>query len=738
MPRGLAALALLFLAAHLALLPGTLGDIDSINFALGVREFNVAQHQPHPPGYPVYVALASISTRMFDLLGVAGPEARGLAFWGALAGTALVPLLFMLFHALDGSTRRAAAATVLAVTAPVLWFTALRPLSDVTGLAAAVAAQVLLLRSGVNPAGVHALTAGAFVAGFAIGVRSQTFLLTLPLLAVMLVRVTPRSWLTYLKVAGALITGVLVWAIPLLIASGGVGEYLAALEQQGSEDFSGVVMLWTMPTVRVAASALQHTFVSPWASWWTAAVVLIAATAGAATVARRPGVRLIVAALVLPYLAFHLLFQEAVTVRYALPLVPGIAWLAVQGIDRMAPRVLPVATLAIAGFSLALAIPATIAYARVPAPIFRAMHDLESAQRVAPITVASHRRVFAESRRVREWLHQTAGTWLPSPPGFEWLQLTQAWRSGTASAAWFLANPRRTDLALVDTSEASLTRYRWPFDSSVFAGGARPDEFDGYAFARPPGWFLEQGWALTPEIAGVTFRDGHGPHQKGSVGWIRRRPDGTELVLGGRHLGAPGAPPVRLVATIDGRTIIDRQLEPGFFAERVALPAGTLRGEGPFARIFVTSEAVDGSPQPVSLEHFDVQSVGVPMFAFEEGWYEPEQERGSARQWRWMSPRATLWVRPVGRDVTLRIAAESPVRYFGRAPELRVSAAGTLLAHLSPSRDFTWEVVVPGEQLAETHGELLIESDRQFVPGKGTPDGDHRSLALRVYSVEVE
>ncbi|HYT76587.1 MAG TPA: hypothetical protein VEL79_17650, partial [Vicinamibacterales bacterium] len=62
-PRSAGALlVLVFLAAHLALLPRTLEDLDSINFALGVRQFDVARHQPHPPGYPVYIAVAKIST----------------------------------------------------------------------------------------------------------------------------------------------------------------------------------------------------------------------------------------------------------------------------------------------------------------------------------------------------------------------------------------------------------------------------------------------------------------------------------------------------------------------------------------------------------------------------------------------------------------------------------------------------------------------------------------------------
>src|SRR3954454_8259078 len=33
-------------------------DWDEALFQLGVREYDVAHHQPHPPGYPLYIALA--------------------------------------------------------------------------------------------------------------------------------------------------------------------------------------------------------------------------------------------------------------------------------------------------------------------------------------------------------------------------------------------------------------------------------------------------------------------------------------------------------------------------------------------------------------------------------------------------------------------------------------------------------------------------------------------------------
>src|SRR5450759_5141375 len=55
-------LAAAFLALHLPYLPASLDDVDSINFALGVRNFDVAHHQPHPPGYPLFILAAADTT----------------------------------------------------------------------------------------------------------------------------------------------------------------------------------------------------------------------------------------------------------------------------------------------------------------------------------------------------------------------------------------------------------------------------------------------------------------------------------------------------------------------------------------------------------------------------------------------------------------------------------------------------------------------------------------------------
>ena len=104
-----------------------------------------------------------------------------------------------------------------------------------------------------------------------------------------------------------------------------------------------------------------------------------------------------------------------------------------------------------------------------------------------------------------------------------------------------------------------------------------------------------------------------------------------------------------------------------------------------------------------------------------------------------MSERGVLWVRPVGRDVTLTLTGRTPpVRRSQGTPVLRVSIAGTEVARLSPAADFTWRVNVPAALLTAAAGRVVVDSDTWFVPSDRDGTADRRRLALRVYSVAVE
>jgi Protein O-mannosyl-transferase TMEM260-like len=745
-PIGLSVLTLsaVSLVLHLAYLPPTLEDLDSVNFALGVRHFDVAQHQPHPPGYPVFIALGKIGTATLRMMGVGAAETRGLAIWSALAAAALPLLLFALFRRINGEDDlRAGIAAVIAACCPLFWFSGVRPLSDMAGLAAACAA-LAALASNTAPStelggssvakGERVGLVGGLLAGISIGFRSQMALLTLPFLVAVIVR-ERRRWVS---LVGAAIVGVAIWAIPLIVLSGGPAGYIHALRSQAGEDFSGVVMLWTHHTPRAAVAAFLQTFVRPWDSPVLAGVMLAFAGGGLVTLALRARKTLALLLVIFgPYALFHLVFQETVTTRYALPLIPLFAYLAADVVAGAESFTTAVVTVAIAAMGLSAAFPAMAAFAATPSPIFGLLSEMRLLQaRGANPLVAMHRRVFTESRRARLYDGDVPGKLLPAPRDYEWLEVTRAWLDGYQGETWFVADPRRTDLALIDREQARTRQYRWPFDATVYVGGARPNEL-AWHIVTNPGWFLEQGWALTPEVAGIADRDGWGPHRRPSIGWVRRRATEALMMIGGRHLGS-GAP-VRVVVGLDDKAVASMEVQPGFFLDFVKLPAGALVGGGPYAKLVVMAQSVVGGPTaPLGIEQFNLQDIDRVQFGFDQGWFEPEYNPTTARSWRWMSEKAIVRVHNAGRGVVLRVTAESPLHYFNAAPLVRISAGDRVLSELRPSSDFTTEVSVPANVLSAANGRITITSDHAYVAGQREGTGDQRRLALRVYSLVVE
>jgi hypothetical protein len=670
-----------------------------------------------------------------------------------LAGAVLAFPLFRLFSGLCSTgprlmnPRLVLMATLAVMLSPLFWFTALRPLSDMTGLAAAVGAQALIVSVLAGLSSPRALVWGAFLAGFAIGIRSQTFLLTLPLLALALL--LPRSGLraqNRIAAVGAAAIGVLLWAIPLIVASGGLSEYARALGSQAGEDFSGVVMLWTTRTKPAALDAIMYSFVWPWGHPIAGGVILLVAAVGVVRALwTMPRALALLCVGYVPYAIFHLLFQETITVRYALPLVVPTGYLVICALDWGSGTAAAIGTVALISWSLFLSIPATFAYGHQPSPAFRALIEAAHHGPSQPDRIVA---MHAVARRAADWLQAfgssidgfTPPRMLKPPHGQEWLTLVAQWRAEPSTSIAFVADPRRTDLALIDpASRRPPLLFRWGFLEPPFVGGTRPGDSDLYSLS-PPGWMLDRGWALTAEVAGVTARQGLGPHRKPSIAWARSRPEEATLLLGGRHLGTASDSPVEVVLSTTG-TLLDRfEVKPGFFLRRIPLPAGTLAAGTPYIPIEVSSHpsGQSGDPIPVGLEQFDLQSPGIPMIGADDGWYEPEYNPRTARAWRWTAENAVLWVRPIGRTVTLTLTGESPLKYFDRAPTVTVAVGSHEIARFNPSSDFTQDIVLPADALAAADGRVAVASDKFFVPAERGGPPDQRHLALRIYSYSVK
>src|SRR6266851_7163493 len=110
----LAILALGTLTTRLPFLTPRLAHWDAVNYALGLHDFNVAAHQPHPPGSPYFILLGRAA------LAVTGDDNAALILVSLGASVGAVLAEYALARALCGP-RAGVLAAVLLMTQPVFW-----------------------------------------------------------------------------------------------------------------------------------------------------------------------------------------------------------------------------------------------------------------------------------------------------------------------------------------------------------------------------------------------------------------------------------------------------------------------------------------------------------------------------------------------------------------------------------------------------------------------------------------
>jgi hypothetical protein len=752
--RQILSVVAVYVAAHLIFLAPSLEDIDSINFALGLRHFDVATHQPHPPGYPVYIALGRVSLTVIRAvapsLDTARAEAIALALWSALGGGVALLAAWAFFGEVGRYRDRSRGmspyfkvggisfwATTLLAVSPLFWISGMRPLSDMPGLAMAMTAQALALRGTTDR---RLLVWAALVAGVAAGFRVQTACLTVPLLAFAIW--TQRSagvvWLAT-RPALALIVGALAWAVPLVVSSGGVADYLRALGSQAGEDFAWTGMLWVNRTPRRLLFALWETFALPWDTLALVVAIGVASAVGAVVSFLRDRRALAVVALAFaPYLVWHLLFQETVFVRYALPTLPLITWLVVRGVAGTG-RAAPYVVAAVVALALVIAVPDGVVYARQPHPAFQAIAAMKArAAESTPAAIYSH---FSLRRPLQASAPEHVAIVEPRR-SYEWLGLVDYWQRGGDAPVWFLADARRTDLALIDPqSRTHVTRFRWNVADRWTMSGARPTGVDWYVFDRP-GWFAGEGWALTPEVGGLSQAAGTGVARRPIEAYVRRRPGPMRIMVGGRHFSAPLDSAATIAVAIDGVDVAMWKIDPApggaSFLRFVDLPGGLPAGEGTYARLTITARADPPSrtTPSIAIRQFDIQPADTLMYGFGDGWHEEEYETATGLRWRWTSDKSVLHVAPA-QAVQLGFRGESPLKYFDRAPAVRVTAGGQMVGELHPESEFTWHVTVPADAVQRAGGAIAIEVDRVYLPGRAEGTADTRKLGLRLFETTV-
>ncbi len=204
---------------------------DSINYALALREYNIALHQPQPPGYILYVLL----TRIVDWF-VGNPQWTFVGL-NVVCSTLAVVVLYYLGRTMF-SQRVGVAASLLLLFSPLFWFYSEIALPNVIdGLAVTLIAWLLYeVSQGRKRYILPAATTLGIVGGF----RQQTLVFMAPL-AIYAMRKT-KLWQMALAAGwvGILFLGSFV---PMVWLSGGIQEYRRAVSGLSMSFFTDTSIL---------------------------------------------------------------------------------------------------------------------------------------------------------------------------------------------------------------------------------------------------------------------------------------------------------------------------------------------------------------------------------------------------------------------------------------------------------------------------------------------------------------
>jgi Protein of unknown function (DUF2723) len=197
---------------------------DAVQFALALDQFDVVRHQPHPPGYILYVALGRL------VAVVLSDAAATLGTLAVAASVVAVLLLYRLGWQLRGRGAAVLAALGLAAS-PLFWA------YGVVGLPYAVEAAlttgIALSAWGMRHGNVRSLVGSALLLGLGGGVRQSMLLVLGPLWLAM-------AWLGFRR-PGPVLAGLglvalttATWLGPTLWLTGPERYLAAAVELYGS------------------------------------------------------------------------------------------------------------------------------------------------------------------------------------------------------------------------------------------------------------------------------------------------------------------------------------------------------------------------------------------------------------------------------------------------------------------------------------------------------------------------
>jgi hypothetical protein len=365
----------------------TLWDWDEALFALGVRAYDVTMHHPHPPGFPLYIALAKC-VRLF-----VHSEFHSLQVITTIGAIALFPMFFWLARELHFPFGTAYLGGLLFVFLPNVWFFGGTVFSDVPALALQLAACAALVR-GIRSR--NAYFAGAVLLGLAAAMRPQALVIgCAPALVASWFRIREKR---VRDVVTASAIGVAILAISYggaALASESVAGYLDA--NHGLREYVRHVDSFLNPARQPLHTLLPLFFVHPIPGGRIAVLLSVLALLSlVASFVRRDQRVWLLAAMFLPFnvMGWFMLDVNSIS-RYSAGFAPMYALLAADGVAvvmLLAPAVAPLVEIGVLlGMTIRFAvwtIPAIVVARQTVSPPVAVMQWLrDNVRRPGPVYI---------------------------------------------------------------------------------------------------------------------------------------------------------------------------------------------------------------------------------------------------------------------------------------------------------------------------------------------------------------
>lgn len=298
-----------------------LDDWDSIQFVLALKEYSIPAHQPHPPGYPIYVLLGKIANTV-----IGSGQHSFIVISATFGSLSLIPTYYLgkyLFNEKVGIL----AAFILSLTPAALLFSEV-VMSDIVSMFFIVLTLCLLYVGIENDI---CLYIGSFILGITIGVRQTDFLLLPVFFFILYYKRNIKKGILSSFIA---IFAILIWLVPVLIITG-PEAFLNAQRSQGNVVFGyGIWNTLSWPILLNSFQSILRLLILLVKGWSISLFLFLTVTIIVVVYPYLKSHRfdldkrkLFFLLWTLPYLAYFILFGQLLLYipRYLLPIFPAFA-----------------------------------------------------------------------------------------------------------------------------------------------------------------------------------------------------------------------------------------------------------------------------------------------------------------------------------------------------------------------------------------------------------------------------